>query len=141
MSQIPISIGDCRDLTVVSLQDNDLTGPIPSSLGRCSSLCFLHCEFLFQTVCFLSKTYGLKTLVYSNKLAGKLPAELAELKTLIELRLWGNQLTGEIPVEYRSLGCLKVLHLANNRLTGKVCSHALVKAFVHHPSLDCSDFP
>ncbi len=53
----------------------------------------------------------------NNKLTGSIPAELGELKALINLRLNNNQLTGSIPAELGELKALISLRLYNNQLT------------------------
>ena len=77
----------------------------------------------------LDEWYGVKTdeegRVWSlglsgNQLTGTIPAELAQLKYLTQLRLGGNQLTGGIPVELAQLEYLTELRLDSNRLTGAI---------------------
>ena len=53
-------------------------------------------------------------------LDGSVPAQLAGLTYLKDLRLYGNRLTGEIPAELSGLSNLVALHLDHNRLTGPI---------------------
>jgi Leucine-rich repeat (LRR) protein len=53
-------------------------------------------------------------------ITGSIPAELGQLKNLIELSLYENNLTGEIPKELGQLASLTHLDLENNQLTGEI---------------------
>ena len=56
----------------------------------------------------------------TNRLTGKIPAELGSLTNLERLYLSVNQLTGAIPAELGSLTNLEFLHLSINQLTGEI---------------------
>jgi hypothetical protein len=56
--------------------------------------------------------------LFDNKLEGKLPYQLGELKDLTELMLANNDLTGFIPKELSNLKELRVLQLQNNKFNG-----------------------
>ncbi len=56
----------------------------------------------------------------SQDLVGEIPAELASLAMLVELRLGSNGLTGEIPPELGNLAHLELLYLNNNELSGAI---------------------
>ena len=56
----------------------------------------------------------------ANRITDSIPAELGNLKNLVELRLWGNDLSGPIPPELGKLGNLEYLSLGNNRLSGTI---------------------
>ena len=84
----------------VSLQRNNLTGQIPSELGRLVNLNRL--------------------LLWDNALEGQLPAELAGLRNLAWLELSHNALTGTIPPQFGQLANLERLLLQANDLTGLV---------------------
>ena len=79
------------------LQDNQLSGEVPSELGNLSNL-----EWLW---------------LQRNQLSG-VPSELGSLSNLQTLWLSGNQLTGEIPGELGGLANLQTLWLSGNQLTG-----------------------
>ena len=87
-------------VTNLDLNDNQLSGTIPTQLGNLANL-----EELLLT---------------RNQLTGTIPAELGSLANLEWLRLNNNQLTGEIPAELGRLTNLTVLHLSGNQLTGCV---------------------
>ena len=56
----------------------------------------------------------------ANNLSGPIPAEIGQLRSLINLLLPQNQLTGSIPTELRQLTALFSLELNANRLSGTI---------------------
>ncbi|KAH9698922.1 putative LRR receptor-like serine/threonine-protein kinase [Citrus sinensis] len=82
------------------LSQNLLTGKIPPSLGRLSSL---------QTLS-----------VPENGLRGTLPPELGKLSNLEELWLTSNNLRGDLPKDYENLKNLTIFDLSFNDLTGGI---------------------
>ena len=87
-------------VTGLALANKQMTGRIPSSLGRLD---------------------GLKTLALSgNQLAGTIPAQLGNLASLQEVKLSQNQLTGMIPTELGRLFSLTTLELGGNKLAGEI---------------------
>ena len=97
---IPHSLGSCVALETLTLDNNQLTGPIPDSLGSCVAL---------------------KTLwLHNNQLTGPIPDLLGSCVALEALTLDNNQLTGPIPDSLEGCVALKTLSLHNNQLTGSV---------------------
>ena len=66
-------------IPVLSLRDNQLSGPIPSELGNLDNL-----EWL---------------ILDSNQLSGSIPSELGNLDNLRALSLGNNQFSGCVPVK------------------------------------------
>ena len=106
------------------LQQNQLTGVIPTELAQLSQLqvLYLHNNQLTGTIpVWLSQLNQLAQLSLSdNQLTGMIPTELAQLSQLRGLRLSNNQLTGAIPTELAQLSQLLQLHLDHNQLTGEI---------------------
>ena len=99
--EIPSELGNLTNLEYLSLYDNQLTGEIPAELGNLTNL------------------EGLS--LSSNQLTGEIPAELGNLTNLEEvLNLNNNQLTGSIPAELGNLTNLAGLALFSNQLTGEI---------------------
>ncbi len=73
----------------------------------------------------------------SNRLKGKLPADLGSLHSLAELYLSNNQLSGEIPAELGSLLNLQRLDLSDNQLSGAI--PAELGGLLNLQRLDLSD--
>ncbi|KAH9698933.1 putative LRR receptor-like serine/threonine-protein kinase [Citrus sinensis] len=83
-----------------NLGQNLLTGKIPPSLGRLSSL---------QTLSLLE-----------NGLNGTLPPELGKLSNLQKLRLPSNNLRGDLPKDYENLKNLTIFGIGGNYLSGPI---------------------
>ena len=75
-----VSASSAGTVSRLSLINNNLTGEIPSELGRLTNL-----EYL--------------ALVGNSSLTGEIPSELGRLTNLERLHLFNNRLTGEIPRE------------------------------------------
>ncbi|KAF2947995.1 hypothetical protein DAI22_01g114200 [Oryza sativa Japonica Group] len=99
-----------------------LTGPIPASLGRLSSLqslVFVENNLTGAVPAELGSLVRLRRLVLSgNGLSGQIPASLGGLKGLLKMDLSNNLLQGSLPPELAGLGSLTLLDLRNNSFTG-----------------------
>ena len=90
--------GTPAHVTKVELDDEDLTGTIPTELGSLSELTHLDLS--------------------GNSLTGEILRKLGQLDNLVEIRLSGNSLTGEIPRKLGQLDNLVEIRLSGNSLTG-----------------------
>ena len=97
---MPTQLGSLSNLQELNLTRNQLTGTIPAELGRLTNLTIL--------------------ALGGNQLTGTIPTWLGGLTTLEEVYLWGNPLTGQIPSQLASLTNLRELHLSSNQLTGTI---------------------
>ena len=98
---IPESLGKLSQLIELSLSDNQLSGSIPESLGKLNKLWIV---------------FNLS----SNQLGGSIPESLGKLSKLMEFNLSGNQLGGSIPESLGKLSQLKKLNLSGNQLSGSI---------------------
>ena len=86
---------------LLSLRDNQFSGPVPSELGLLTNLeVFLNFR--------------------NNQLTSTIPTQLGLLSNLQELDFLNNQLTGPIPSELGKLTSMGHLRVANNSLSGTV---------------------
>ena len=117
---------DKAHISSLLLNNNSLTGSIPSSLSSLTGLKSLTFVGNYLTGSIPSSLSSLTNLNYmmlgSNKLDGSIPSSLSSLKKLSYLELDSNQLTGSIPSSLSTLIKLSHLDLSNNKLTGLVPS-------------------
>ena len=97
---IPSEIGNLKALDGIELQGNNLSGNIPSEIGNLKELYWLNISY--------------------NKLSGNIPSEICNLTRLFRIYLSNNELTGEIPPKLDNLTGLYVLDLSHNQLSGTI---------------------
>ena len=106
------------------LDNNQLSGSIPSELGKLTKLEWLYLwgnQLSGNIPSELGNLTNLKTLsLDSNQLSGSIPPELGNLTKLESLSLWGNELSGNIPSELGNLTNLTWLSLSHNQLSGSI---------------------
>ncbi|KAL0377170.1 UNVERIFIED_CONTAM: Receptor-like protein EIX2 [Sesamum calycinum] len=122
---IPSSIGKCSYLKVVDLGNNNLSGEIPNSIGQLNQLQSLHVKnnlIAGNLPLSLKNLSSLETLdLGNNKLEGALPPWLGEsLTSLRILSLRSNLFSRGIPSSLSNLTSLQVLDLAENSLAGSI---------------------
>ena len=100
--EIPSEIGNLTQLVGLYLQNNELSGEIPSEIGNLTQLVGLYLQ--------------------NNELSGEIPSEIGNLTQLTSLNLYGNELSSDIPAEIGNLTRLTNLDLAYNDLSGKIPS-------------------
>jgi len=93
-------VGNLKNLGLLDLSDNRISGEIPSSLGECHSLQYLNTS--------------------RNFLQGKIPPLLEKLSGLQVLDLSHNNFSGSIPKFFESMRGLASLNLSFNNLEGDV---------------------
>ncbi|KAL3786193.1 hypothetical protein HJC23_001269 [Cyclotella cryptica] len=113
------------DLLALYLDSNRLTGPIPTSIGKLTSLVDLRLRANKLTGTIPSEVGELKNLetlyLDTNRgITGKIPTELANLVKATEIQLYQNSLTGPLPSELGLLDGLIFLYLDSNELTGSI---------------------
>ncbi|KAI4966821.1 hypothetical protein ZWY2020_035960 [Hordeum vulgare] len=138
-----------RQLTVVSMANNNFSGELPRGLCLSASrLMYLGLDSNRFTgtvpACYrnltklvrirmahnlltgnVSRVLGLHPNLYyidlsGNSFAGELPEHWAQLKSLLYLNLDRNKITGTIPPGFGDMSALKDLSLAANHLTGAI---------------------
>ncbi|KAE8715663.1 putative inactive receptor kinase [Hibiscus syriacus] len=117
----PNTLSHLTQLSVLSLQNNSLTGPIPDLSGLVNlKTLFLDRNFFTGSFPFsLLSLHRIRTLDLSyNNLTGPIPSKLASLDRLYYLRLDRNRLNGTIPPLNQS--SLKVFNISGNNLTGAI---------------------
>ncbi|CAN6543336.1 unnamed protein product [Malus baccata var. baccata] len=89
-----------KQLEILRLQDNFLSGKIPDCLDNLQNLTLLNLE--------------------NNSLGGKIPASVGHLGLLQSLHLRNNHLSGEVPTSLQKCESLFLLDLHNNEFVGSI---------------------
>ena len=97
---IPSVLGDLTNLEVLNLNRNQLSGSIPLSVGSLMRLRVLR--------------------LGSNQLSGSILSSLGRLTNLEFLNLGNNQFSGSIPPTFQQLSNLTNLYLNHNHLSGSI---------------------
>ncbi|WP_299897654.1 hypothetical protein, partial [uncultured Aquimarina sp.] len=124
--EIPVSIGNLISIEILSFQSNNLSGVIPNEIGDLQNLLFINffenslSGSIPQSIGNLTNLKGLR--LYSNELSGIIPSEIGNLTLLENLELYKNELTGIIPVSIGNLINLEVMDLEGNNLEGSIPS-------------------
>ncbi|KAK2991189.1 hypothetical protein RJ640_002303, partial [Escallonia rubra] len=99
---IPSSMGYLRDLRSLHLRNNSLNGEVPMALQKCTKLMIIDLsenEFCGSITSWMGK--GLLNLISLdlrlNKFSGQIPSDICHLHSLQILDLANNNLSGEIP--------------------------------------------
>ncbi|MBA0719105.1 hypothetical protein Golax_006811 [Gossypium laxum] len=115
------TLKDLPNLTTLSFMNNSFNGPIPE-LNKLKELRSAYLSFnkfsgqipanAFDGLILIKKLH-----LSQNQLTGAIPASLATLPKLTELKLDGNQFSGKIP-DFRLP--IQTLDLSNNQLEGPI---------------------
>lgn len=116
---------DAGHVVQLSLENNQLSGTIPSELGNLLELKWLYFQEnqLSGTIPSTLGNLDLRSLyLYDNQLSGTIPSSLGNLSNLYFLDLGTNQLEGNIPPRLGDLANLEWLSLRVNQLDGPIPS-------------------
>ncbi|CAI5513991.1 unnamed protein product, partial [Closterium sp. Naga37s-1] len=123
---IPSTFSSLSNLTELYLNDNNLSGSIPSTFSSLSNLFRLDLSrnrLIGSIPSTIGNMSSLKSLdLDDNNLSGSIPSTFSSLSNLTELYLNDNNLSGSIPSTFSSLSNLFRLNLSRNILTGHIPS-------------------
>ncbi|PWA50046.1 leucine-rich repeat protein [Artemisia annua] len=114
-----------KDIKVLNLGNNHLSGVIPECWEKWPTLKFLNLE-KNNLSGGIPRTLGSLSMLQSlnmggNKLSGRLPASLVNLTKLNIIQLSGNELNGSIPTWLgRELSFLRLVNLKSNSFDGNI---------------------
>ncbi|KAI5078692.1 hypothetical protein GOP47_0006363 [Adiantum capillus-veneris] len=140
---IPESLGNCTQLATLQLTYNQLNGFLPSKIINLKNLQILrlggnHLSGFQATSPDLSlsnATTLIELSMFSNRICGRFPPELGQLRGLQLLELGDNKLSGDVPWDSLS-NCTRLweLDLSHNQLAGHLSSKLgrLQKLYLNH---------
>ncbi len=118
---LPLTVGNLKNLEYLDLSDNELTGRMPRELRKFGNLKYLDLsgnEFVGTLPQTLNRMANLVYFdVAENDLEGSLPSSLVELANLNSLVLADNNFIGEMPVGMENLRKLEKLYISKNGFT------------------------
>lgn len=121
---LPSELGNLSELTALYLYNNQLTGSVPTTLGNLTKLNHLALSSNQLEGDIPSELGNLSDLQFlylnNNQLTGSLPSSLGNLNELLFLSAASNQLSGTIPSELSNLSKLNTLQLSDNQLSGTI---------------------
>ncbi|PIN02697.1 Serine/threonine protein kinase [Handroanthus impetiginosus] len=121
----PSFLTNISSLVNLNLGTNSLSGAIPSEISRLVNLKSLHLLNNNLSGSVPPSVYNMSSLVYlslsSNKLWGELPGDIGiKLPNLLGLELCANKFTGKIPWSLHNLTNIKFIRMAYNLLHGNI---------------------
>ncbi|CAN0927993.1 LRR receptor-like serine/threonine-protein kinase FLS2 [Linum grandiflorum] len=125
--KFPVFLYGLPKLLYVYLDNNQLSGPIPSDISKLGTqldvLSIGGNRFTGAIPASISSLTGLTRLqLGGNLITGKLPIGIRSLRNLTFLELQSNKLSRPIPEIFSSLPQLRYLNLSHNQFTGKIPS-------------------
>ena len=122
---VPVELGQMTVLQALYLKDNSLSGSLPDGLlANLTELRYLMLQQNGLTGGVPTEVGNLKELnelqMHENALDEALPDEIGDMVMLMTLKLQDNQIPGTIPDTIGKLTRLRHLDLYNNRMVGDV---------------------
>ncbi|WVZ88735.1 hypothetical protein U9M48_035219 [Paspalum notatum var. saurae] len=121
---IPSELGNCKSLSLLNLASNSFQGLVPDDISKLGKLVVLNLQnnnLSGAIPSTFSKLTNLSTLNLSlNSFTGEIPSGIFEVPNLSNLYFQGNKISGAIPISIRSLKYLIELNLGDNALTGTI---------------------
>ncbi|CAL4971334.1 unnamed protein product [Urochloa decumbens] len=122
---IPAGLGKCSALRVLKAGHNSLSGSLTDELFNASSLEYLSFpSSSLHGVLDGARIINLRNLSHldlgGNKLIGKIPDSIGQLKKLKELRLYRNHMSGELPSSLSNCTDLETVDLKINKFSGEL---------------------
>ncbi|PIA29330.1 hypothetical protein AQUCO_06100091v1 [Aquilegia coerulea] len=131
IGSLPPEVENLRNLQMLDISDNKISGEIPSNLGRCLSLVQLYLQGNILNGSIPSSFNSLKVVqkidLSRNKLSGKIPKDLEDLTFLKYLNLSYNDFEDEVPIKGVFQNASSFSLVGNDRLCGGIPELDLLK--------------
>ena len=122
--QVPTELGKFKKLVNLSLYENQLTGPLPQKIGSWAKFNSIYVSDNFLTGPIPSDMCKQgtmkKLLVLNNKFIGKILANYATCTTLICFRVPNNLLSGTVPGGIWGLPNANIIDITSNNIQGPI---------------------
>ncbi|XP_022132281.1 putative receptor-like protein kinase At3g47110 [Momordica charantia] len=122
---IPASIGNLsKDLSILNMGGNRMYGNIPTSIANLRGLSLLNLSDNSLSGEIPPQIGNLEKLqklgLARNRFSGSIPSSLGDLRMLSEIDFSGNDLAGNIPTSFGNFTKVISLDLSNNKLNGSI---------------------
>ncbi|GKU90855.1 hypothetical protein SLEP1_g4799 [Rubroshorea leprosula] len=128
----PDSLRESRDLLLLDLTENSMSGGIPKCIDNITSWTenSPH-QFPRHSLGLYRNIYLVNVMDLScNRLTGTIPVQMTQLDLMQALNLSNNRLTGQIPATFGNMRLLEALDLSQNNLLGKLPRELSALAFL-----------
>ncbi|XP_019051857.1 PREDICTED: probable inactive receptor kinase At5g10020 [Nelumbo nucifera] len=110
-------------LKFLNLSSNMLSGPLPSTLGKCVMVDFSKNGLSGDISIMQSWGDTLEIIdLSSNALSGTFPILTYQFQRLSSIKIMNNSLRGDLPIEFGTYPRLAIVDLSSNELTGPIPS-------------------
>ncbi|KAL7173199.1 hypothetical protein ACSBR2_032633 [Camellia fascicularis] len=120
---LPSEIADFRNLVMLDVSHNILSGDIPGSLGKCLALeqLYLQSNSFQGTIPDLGELMGIQYFdLSSNNLSGQIPMYMVNFSSLQNLNISWNNLEGEVQVQGVFKNASAIEFFGNSKLCGGI---------------------
>ncbi|KAJ6824804.1 receptor kinase-like protein Xa21 [Iris pallida] len=123
---LPKSIGNISASTLqwLTMSQNSIEGSIPPEIGNLVSLLMLNLSQNFLSGCIPASIGLLKNVnvldLGNNNFSGEIPSTIGSLSRLNKLFLHFNNFSGSIPISLGNCQSLELLNIGHNKLTGTI---------------------
>ncbi|KAJ3322153.1 hypothetical protein HDU76_013951, partial [Blyttiomyces sp. JEL0837] len=117
-------IGNLANLVSLNLNNNPLTGPVPSFLGNLEGLSYLDLANTFLSGSIPSTLGDMKNMsslsIANTRVSGPLPEGLSRLSKLTTINFSNNNISGGLPDSYSNISTLQAMYLNSNFINGTI---------------------